>query len=80
MTFRRFVIGWTLLAVLAWLILAGSWGDQAGCRETDFVCLEPRDIGLIAAVAVGFAWFFVLFVVGIVVGLVRWHRRLSSAP
>ena len=80
MTFRRFVVGWTLLAVVAWLLLAGSWGDQAGCRDTDFVCLEPEDVGLIAAVTVGIAWFFGLFLVCVVVGLVRWRRKLSSAP
>jgi hypothetical protein len=35
---------------------------------------------LIAAVVVAIPWFFGLFVVCVVVGLVKWHRKLSSAP
>jgi hypothetical protein len=77
-TFRRFVVGWTVLALIAWLLLAGSWNDQIGCKAGDVVCFESGDFLLIAAVIVGVPWLFGLFVVGIVVGLVTWHRKLSS--
>ena len=62
-TLRRFLLGWTVLAFVAWLY-AASWGDT-DCRETDFVCFSQREVDLIAAVMVGIPWL-----VGVVIALV----------
>jgi len=75
-TFRRFVVVWTLLAIVAWLY-AASWGDT-DCRETDFVCFSQRDVDLIAAIVVGIPWLLGIFAAGIVAGLVKWHRKLRE--
>jgi hypothetical protein len=71
---------WTLLAVVAWILLASQGGHDGPCRETDFICFEQREIDLLAAVAVGIPWLLGLVVVGAVVGLVMWHRYLSDRP
>lgn len=75
-TFRRFLIGWTLLAVVAWLYFASTGPGEMGCRESDFICFSQREIDLIAAVAVGIPWLLGLVIAGVIVGLVKWRGRL----
>jgi hypothetical protein len=74
-TFRRFLIGWTLLAVVVWLYLASTGPGDMGCRESDFICFSQREVDLIAAAAVGIPWLLGVMVVGVIVGLVRWFGR-----
>lgn len=77
-TFRRFLIGWTLLAVVAWLYFASTGPGEMGCRESDFICFSQREVDLIAAVAVGIPWLVGLFVALGIFGLVKWHRKLRE--
>ena len=74
-TFRRFLIGWTLLAVVAWLYFASTGPGEMGCRKSDFVCFSQRDVDLIAALVVGIPWLLGLLVAGVVMGLVKWFGR-----
>jgi hypothetical protein len=74
-TFRRFLIGWTLLAVVAWLYVASSGPGERGCRESDFICFSQREVDLIAAVVVGIPWLLGVVVAGVIVGFVKWFGR-----
>jgi hypothetical protein len=63
MWFRRFVIAWTLPAVLGWLVVASSFDPEPDCDRSDaVVCFERDEADLAAGVIVAVPWFAGLFV------------------
>jgi hypothetical protein len=76
MRFRRFAgVGTAAVAVL-WLFASFATDhDVEACEAGDaFICLSLGEAMLVWALFLGGIWLFVLFVVGAVVGLVRYYR------
>jgi hypothetical protein len=81
MRLHRFVVVWTFLVLVGWVVTAAILiGQEPDCSTSSFICFEPGEIWLITGVFVAGIWLAGLFVVAIVAGLVWWHRKLSQEP
>lgn len=81
MWLRRFVVAWTLLAVVGWLVTVSGFDPEPDCDQSrEFICFERNEVWLWSGVIVAVPWFAGLFVAALVAGLVWWHRKLSDAP
>jgi len=78
---RWYVIGWTGLAIVGWLLSGTVWaGQEARCEEsTDLFCFSTREVWGITGAGVGMVWLAGLFVIGAVVVIARVRRRLRPA-
>jgi hypothetical protein len=73
---RWIAVGWTCLALVAWLVLWDLASEpDADCDRRDaFVCVESEWVGLVVGVYVGGIWFLGLLVIGLLALLVRLSR------
>ena len=78
---RWYVIGWTGLAIVGWLLSGTVWaGQEARCEEsTDLFCFSTREVWGITGAGVGMVWLAGLFVIGAVVVIALVRRRLRRA-
>jgi hypothetical protein len=76
------VLGWTGLCVIGWLVSAVAFALSWSCRNGDFICFSGSDLWLIAAVAASFltagVWAVGVFVLAFIAALGHLRRRLKG--
>ena len=80
MRVRRFVVGWTGLLFAGWLFLGviPATKERECDVSRDWICFDPWAIALVVGAYVAGLWLFGIFVIGVVAGLIRWHRKLTA--
>lgn len=78
MSLRRFLIGWTALAFIVWLVAVSALESDEDCSQSPaFVCIDTRKALLGGTLFVGAPWLLGLILAVAIAGIVRWRRQTS---
>jgi hypothetical protein len=80
MSLRRFVVGWTALAFVVWLVAVSAFESDEDCSAptAGYVCIDTHHAVFAGSLFVGVPWLVGLVIAGLVVFLVRLRRRHES--
>jgi hypothetical protein len=80
MSLRRFVVGWTTLAFVVWLVAVSAFESDEDCSAptAGYVCIDTHQAVIAGSLFVGVPWLVGLVIAGLVAFLVRLRRRHES--
>jgi hypothetical protein len=81
MSLRRFIIAWTTLAFVVWLVAVSALESDEDCSAptAGYVCIETHTALLAGSLSVGTPWAIGLFVAWVVAVSDRRRRKEEAA-
>ena len=64
---RRWILGWTALAIVGWFLVAASWSsNEAKCdTSTSLICISTKGVWLLTTLYAAIVWLVGLSVIAI---------------
>jgi hypothetical protein len=79
MSLRRFVLAWTALAFVVWLVAVSAFESNEDCNAptAGYVCIDTHAALVAGSLFVGIPWLIGFVVAGLVAVFLRRRRNLG---